>query len=97
MTASQSTKSQQTEKRLVILRDTDTLVRVIDWEINPALSIEWTRNFLLGSIGLKVSATLKIAIFSFLRFQHFQIDILESFLLKKKSEENIISIERYRG
>ena len=55
VTASQSTKSQQTEKRLVILRDTDTLVRVIDWEINPALSIEWTRNFLLGSIGLKVS------------------------------------------
>ena len=48
-------------------------------------------------IFIKVSATLKIAIFSFLRFQHFQIDILESFLLKKKSEENIISIERYRG
>ena len=32
---------------------------------------------------LKVSATLKIAIFPYLRFQHFQIDMLESFLLKK--------------
>ena len=29
---------------------------------------------------LKVSATLKIAIFPYLRFQRFQIDILESFL-----------------
>ena len=47
--------------------------------------------------GLKVSATLKIAIFPYLRFQHFQIGMLESFLLKKKSEENIISVERYRG
>ena len=46
---------------------------------------------------LKVSATLKIAIFPYLRFQRFQIDMLESFLLKKKSEENIISVERYRG
>ena len=45
----------------------------------------------------KVSATLKIAIFPYLRFQRFQIDMLESFLLKKKSEENIISVERYRG
>ena len=29
---------------------------------------------------IKVSATLKIAIFLYLRFQRFQIDILESFL-----------------
>ena len=34
--------------------------------------------------AIKVSATLKIAIFSYLRFQRFQIDMLESFLLKKK-------------
>ena len=34
--------------------------------------------------AFKVSATLKIAIFSYLRFQRFQIDMLESFLLKKK-------------
>ena len=33
---------------------------------------------------LKVSATLKIAIFPYLRFQRFQINMLESFLLKKK-------------
>ena len=46
---------------------------------------------------IKVSATLKIAIFPYLRFQRFQIDMLESFLLKKKLEENIISVERYRG
>ena len=46
--------------------------------------------------AIKVSATLKIAIFPHLRFQHFQIDMLESFLSKKKSEENIISVERYR-
>ena len=46
---------------------------------------------------LKVSATLKIAIFPYLRFQRFQIDMLESFLLKKKLEENIVSVERYRG
>ena len=45
----------------------------------------------------KVSATLKIAIFPYLRFQRFQIGMLESFLLKKKSEENIISVERYQG
>ena len=31
----------------------------------------------------KVSATFKIAIFPYLRFQRFQIDMLESFLLKK--------------
>ena len=48
-------------------------------------------------ILLKVSVTLKIAIFPYLRFQRFQIDMLESFLLKKKLEENIISVERYRG
>ena len=29
---------------------------------------------------IKVSATLKIAIFPYLRFQRFQIDMLESFL-----------------
>ena len=46
---------------------------------------------------LKVSATLKIAIFPYFRFQRFQIDMLESFLLKKKLEENIISVQSYRG
>ena len=46
---------------------------------------------------IKVSATLKIAIFPYFRFQRFQIDMLESFLLKKKLEENIISVQRYRG
>ena len=45
----------------------------------------------------KVSATLKIGIFPYLRFQRFQIDMPESFLLKQKSDENIISVERYRG
>ena len=45
----------------------------------------------------KVSATLKIAIFPYLRFERFQINMLESFLFEKKSEENIISVERYRG
>ena len=35
-------------------------------------------------LAFKVSATLKIAIFPYLRFQRFQIDMLESFLLKKK-------------
>ena len=55
-------------------------------------------NFTKTAVKLiKVSATLKIAIFPYLRFQRFQIDMLESFLLKKKSEENIISVERYRG
>ena len=38
----------------------------------------------LGPLFLKVSATLKIAIFPYLRFQRFQIGMLESFLLKKK-------------
>ena len=47
--------------------------------------------------SFKVSATLKIVIFSYLRFQRFEIDMLESFLLKKKLEEYIISVERYRG
>ena len=32
---------------------------------------------------VKVPATLKIAIFPYLRFQRFQIDMLESFLSKK--------------
>ena len=50
-----------------------------------------------GLMIVKVSATLKIAIFPYLRFQRFQIDMLESFLLKKKLEENITSVERYRG
>ena len=53
--------------------------------------------FYLNIQVIKVSATLKIAIFSYLRFQRFQIDMLEGFLLKQKSEENIISVERYRG
>ena len=48
--------------------------------------------------SFKVSATLKIAIFPYLKFQRFQIDMPESFLLKKKKwEENIISVQRYRG
>ena len=34
----------------------------------------------LAQGGLKVSATLKIAIFPYLKFQRFQIDMLESFL-----------------
>ena len=42
-------------------------------------------------------ATLKIAIFPYFGFQRFQVDMLESFLLKKKLEENIISVQRYRG
>ena len=46
---------------------------------------------------IKVSVTLKIAIFPYLRFQRFQIDMLESFLLQKKLDENIISVQRYRG
>ena len=37
--------------------------------------------------NLKVSATLKIAIFPFLRFQRFQIGMLESFLLKKNQKK----------
>ena len=39
--------------------------------------------FYLNIQVIKVSATLKIAIFSYLRFQRFQIDMLESFLQKK--------------
>ena len=34
----------------------------------------------LSTLSVKVSATLKIAIFPYLRFQRFQIDMLESFL-----------------
>ena len=33
-----------------------------------------------AGLVIKVSATLKIAIFPYLRFQRFQIDMLESFL-----------------
>ena len=44
---------------------------------------------------VKGPATLKIAIFPYLRFQRLQIDMLESCLLKKKSEENIISVENF--
>ena len=57
---------------------------------------EDARRRLRGMCGFKVSATLKIAIFPYLMFQRFQIDMLESFLSKKKLEENIISVERYR-
>ena len=39
---------------------------------------------MLSQYSVKVSATLKIAIFPYLRFLRFQIDMLESFLLKKK-------------
>ena len=49
-----------------------------------------------NKLQIKVSATLKIDIFPYLRFQRFQIGMFESFLLKKKLEENIISVERYR-
>ena len=38
------------------------------------------------NIGFKVSATLKMAIFPYLRYQRFQIDMLESFLLKKNQK-----------
>ena len=38
-------------------------------------------------IVIKVSATLKIAIFPYLRFQRFQIGMLESFLLKKNQKK----------
>ena len=38
-------------------------------------------------LGLKVSATFKIAIFPYLRFQRFQIDMLENFLLKKNQKK----------
>ena len=67
-----------------------------------SLSNVWTDQPLIPSSccfwqELKVSATLKIAIFPYLRFQRFQIDMLESFLFKQKSEENIISVERYQG
>ena len=60
---------------------------------NGILQVEVT---LLVYLSFKVSATLKIAIFPYLRFQRFQIDMLESFLLKKKLEENNVSVERYR-
>ena len=36
---------------------------------------------------LKVSATLKIALFPYLRFQRFQIGMFESFLLKKNQKK----------
>ena len=36
---------------------------------------------------IKVSTTLKIAIFPYLRFQSFQIGMLESFLLKKNQKK----------
>ena len=48
-------------------------------------------------LKLRYQPPLKTAIFPYLRLQRFQIDMLESFLLKKKLEENIISVERYRG
>ena len=38
-------------------------------------------------LKFKVSGTLKIAIFPYLRFQRFQIDMLESFLLKKNQKK----------
>ena len=48
-------------------------------------------------LHLRYQPPLKLPFFPYLRFQRFQIDMLESFLEKKKSEENIISVERYRG
>ena len=42
--------------------------------------------FYLNIQVIKVSATLKIAIFSYLRFERFQIDMLESFLQKKNQK-----------
>ena len=74
---------------------------LVNWQ--PPFSFPSSTCSLLGPsresdrwFQLKVSATLKIVIFPYLRFQRFQIDMLESFLSKKKSEENIISVERYR-
>ena len=46
---------------------------------------------------LKVSATLKITIFPYLRFQRFQIDMLESFLLKKKNQKKILFLSKDSG
>ena len=46
---------------------------------------------------LKVSATLKIAIFPYLRFQRFQIDMLQSFLLKKKLEKKYYFCRKISG
>ena len=46
--------------------------------------------------SLKVSATLKITIFPYLRFQRFQIDMLESFLLKK-NQKKILFLSKDSG
>ena len=51
----------------------------------------WIQDFSAATFSVAVSF-----FFPYLRFQRFQIDMLESFLSKKKSEENIISVERYR-
>ena len=53
----------------------------------------WIQDFSAATFSAAVSF---LFFFPYLRFQRFQIDMLESFLSKKKSEENIISVERYR-
>ena len=55
------------------------------------------KNWIQDFSAATFSAAVSFFFFSqYLRFQRFQIDMLESFLSKKKSEENIISVERYR-
>ena len=66
---------------------------LVDMARKQWLSVILVQN---NKLQIKVSATLKIDIFPYLRFQRFQIGMFESFLLKKKLEENIISVERYR-
>ena len=55
-----------------------------------------TWNNTCASTTLKVSATLKIAIFPHLRFQRFQIDMLESFL-SKKNQKKILFLSKDIG
>ena len=54
------------------------------------------KNWIQDFSAATFSAAVSFFFFPYLRFQRFQIDMLESFLSKKKSEENIISVERYR-
>ena len=59
---------------------------------SPTAEVRNNNNYSLTSEHyLKVSATLKIAIFPYLRFQRFQIDMFESFLLKKNLLKDIQS------
>ena len=45
----------------------------------PARAPVFALGLVMESLFIKVSATLKIAIFPYLRFQRFQIDMLENF------------------